>query len=248
MVKQFFVAFLIVARTGAQEIPSDLEPILFMDAVHADLEAACPTGIDKCECMHAPGTFTNGPFNPREDPIGAMINFVGCAPGYCFCKDSPEKELDVRPQFFRAIQDLCPRHKLDRCLCKDGKLKTKAPFDVMKAYTCQPKKCKCKGSNKVKIQQEFGCPNGGLSSCPKLDDLYCKDGTHLSPNNVMQWRMKNARERWNAKKPRRFCACPDGIMPRCRETGKHVECPNGEDVDWNLGGAEELAGCRIEDW
>ena len=27
------------------------------------------------------GTFTNGPFNPREDPIGAMINFVGCAPG-----------------------------------------------------------------------------------------------------------------------------------------------------------------------
>jgi len=55
MVKQFFVAFLIVARTGAQEIPSDLEPILFMDAVHADLEAACPTGIDKCECMHAPG-------------------------------------------------------------------------------------------------------------------------------------------------------------------------------------------------
>ena len=70
-----------VTHAGAQEIPSDLEPILFMDAVHADLEAACPTGIDKCECMHAPGTFTNGPFNPREDPIGAMINFVGCAPG-----------------------------------------------------------------------------------------------------------------------------------------------------------------------
>ena len=27
------------------------------------------------------GTFTDGPFNPNEDPIGAMINFVGCAPG-----------------------------------------------------------------------------------------------------------------------------------------------------------------------
>ena len=66
---------------GAQEIPSDLEPILFMDAVHADLRAACPSGFDKCECMHAPGTFTDGPFNPNEDPIGAMINFVGCAPG-----------------------------------------------------------------------------------------------------------------------------------------------------------------------
>ena len=35
---------------------------------------------------------------------------------------------------------------------------------------------------------------------------------------------------------------------RCRETGKHVECPNGDEVDWNLGGAEELAGCRIVDW
>ena len=41
--------------SGAQEIPSDLEPILFMDAVYADLKAACPSGIDKCECMHAPG-------------------------------------------------------------------------------------------------------------------------------------------------------------------------------------------------
>ena len=27
------------------------------------------------------GTFTDGPFNPNEDPIGAMITFVGCAPG-----------------------------------------------------------------------------------------------------------------------------------------------------------------------
>ena len=43
-------------HSGAQEIPSDLEPILFMDAVHADLLAACPTGIEKCECMHAPGS------------------------------------------------------------------------------------------------------------------------------------------------------------------------------------------------
>ena len=66
----------------------------------------------------------------------------------------------------------------------------------------------------MEIGQEFGCPKGGLSACPKLDDLYCKDGTHLSPNNMMRWRMKNARERWSAEKPRRFCACPDGIMPR----------------------------------
>ena len=50
-----------VTHAGAQEIPSDLEPILFMDAVHADLEAACPTGIDKCECMHAPGRCSQKP-------------------------------------------------------------------------------------------------------------------------------------------------------------------------------------------
>ena len=27
------------------------------------------------------GTFSDGPFNPNEDPIGALITFVGCGPG-----------------------------------------------------------------------------------------------------------------------------------------------------------------------
>ena len=46
----------------------------------------------------------------------------------------------------------------------------------------------------------------------------------------------------------RFQATFINDSSRCRETGKHVKCPNGDNVDWNLGGAEELAGCRIEDW
>ena len=83
--------------------------------------------------------------------------------GYCFCKDNHKKEVDARPQFFSSIQDLCPRGELSRCrsshfsrvhqtlisicilphfrcLCKDGRTKARAPFDVMKAYACQPKK------------------------------------------------------------------------------------------------------------
>ena len=44
--------------SGAQELPTDFDPSVFMDAVYADLEAACPAGIEKCECMNAPGTFT----------------------------------------------------------------------------------------------------------------------------------------------------------------------------------------------
>ena len=27
------------------------------------------------------GTFSDGPFNPNVDPIGALITFVGCSPG-----------------------------------------------------------------------------------------------------------------------------------------------------------------------
>ena len=71
----------------------------------------------------------------------------------------------------------------------------------------------------------------------------------------------------------RSCACPDGIMPRllyskqtckiktqenkflktiknfrCRSTGKPIQCPSGKLVDWSIGGMEEIAGCKIEDW
>ena len=35
---------------------------------------------------------------------------------------------------------------------------------------------------------------------------------------------------------------------RCKSTGKWVQCPNGDPVDFNLGTWEQFAGCRVEDW
>ena len=132
------------------------------------------------------GTFTDGPFNPNEDPIGAMINFVGCAPGneeaisinghtrssiqtfiqqqdIAFAKIIPKRSsmlghsFSVQSKicvqdtsstgnryiqiFFLIISHKCSHFVLSlRCLCKDGNTIAKAPFDVMKAYACQPKK------------------------------------------------------------------------------------------------------------
>ena len=74
--------------------------------------------------------------------------------------------------------------------------------------------CKCNGSNKVKINQAFGCKKGGYVTCPNMDDLYCKDGTNLNPNNILKWRRKSAKDRWATGKSSKGCACPDGIMPR----------------------------------
>ena len=40
---------------GTQELPEDFEPLVFLGLVYADLQAACPAGIEKCECVNAPG-------------------------------------------------------------------------------------------------------------------------------------------------------------------------------------------------
>ena len=37
-------------------------------------------------------------------------------------------------------------------------------------------------------------------------------------------------------------------MCRCRETGKFIQCPNGDDVDWKTAEIPEYAGCKIEEW
>lgn len=130
------------------------------------------------------GTFTDGPFNPNEDPIGAMITFVGCAPGnettnsihfqgsfltfiqsqdiasariihkkslmlghsfsmqFKICvQDTSSTGNRYIQIFFLIISHKCSHFVLSlRCLCKDGNTIAKAPFDVMKAYACQPKK------------------------------------------------------------------------------------------------------------
>ena len=98
--------------------------------------------------MNAPGTFSKGPFNPEENLLGAIITHLGCNPSYCYCKDDPEKEIDLRPQVFSSFLDLCPRNELNRCLCSDGKTKMNAPFDIVTTMLCQPKRCKCNGSDK----------------------------------------------------------------------------------------------------
>ena len=66
----------------------------------------------------------------------------------------------------------------------------------------------------MKINQAFGCKKGGYVTCPNVEDLYCKDGTRLNPNNILKWRAKTAKERWTSGKSDKGCACPDGIMPR----------------------------------
>ena len=35
---------------------------------------------------------------------------------------------------------------------------------------------------------------------------------------------------------------------RCKDTGDYTKCPDGEDFDLSIGGEEDLAKCRMEDW
>jgi len=245
-----FLFALCFASTGAQELtlPPGFDPTVFMDAVYGDIKAACPSGIEKCECMNAPGVFTKGPFDPRANPIGSLLTYAGCSPGYCFCTDAPEKEVDARPQVFKIVHDLCPRGEINRCLCHDGKTKVTGPLDVVQIFTCRPKKCKCNGSKKVMVNQGMGCKKGGYADCPKWHNLFCKDGTNIgNPTESMKWRLTTSEER---RRPGfKGCACADGIMPRCKGTGKPIICPDGDEVDWNGPEVmEELAGCRMEEW
>jgi len=66
-----FLLSLCFTLSGAQELtlPPGFDPAVFMDSVYSDIKAACPSGIEKCECMNAPGVFTEGPFDPRENPV-----------------------------------------------------------------------------------------------------------------------------------------------------------------------------------
>ena len=66
---------------GEQELPTFVDPVLYTKSIYASLKATCPSGIKKCECLNAKGTFSDGPFDPDEDPINALITYVGCGPG-----------------------------------------------------------------------------------------------------------------------------------------------------------------------
>ena len=75
-------------------------------------------------------------------------------------------------------------------------------------------KCKCNGSNKVKVVKAFGCAKGGVPDCPRQVRPFCKDGTRLTTNFVMRWRGETAGQRAILGNGYKGCACPDGIMPR----------------------------------
>ena len=46
----------------------------------------CPEGIDRCECANKNETFTQGPFDFDEDPIGVSLMQLTCNPDFCYCK------------------------------------------------------------------------------------------------------------------------------------------------------------------
>ena len=77
-------------------MPTELDPLVFIEMVTKQMREYCPAGIIKCECIHAPGKFTEGPFYADEDLLGTLLTYATCNPGFCFCKDAPEKEVDTR--------------------------------------------------------------------------------------------------------------------------------------------------------
>ena len=52
-----------------QDLPAEINPITFLNLVTQQYRRFCPAGIVKCECMLAPGNYTEGPFYNDEDPV-----------------------------------------------------------------------------------------------------------------------------------------------------------------------------------
>ena len=85
---------------------------------------------------------------------------------------------------------------------------------------------------------KMGCRNGGFPNCPRSNNNLCKDGTSVNRNLFIEHRLAGGGG----------CICADGVMPKCRDTNDYIKCPDGSDVDWNLGGPRELVGCRTEEF
>ena len=101
--KILFDKILVVIRCIAgksQDIPDGLNPQDLLDYIDKRVENFCPTGFEKCECVHAPGrlkgtleakvlsdsscipgNFTTGPFNFKDDLLGSLLTMMGCNPG-----------------------------------------------------------------------------------------------------------------------------------------------------------------------
>ena len=101
------------------------------------------------------------------------------------------------------------------------------------------------GNKEAKVVRSAGCKEGGFGKCPQEFELYCKDGTHVSPDYYMEWRINRRRDAG--------CPCSDNSMPVCKSTGEAMKCPNGDEVDWfNMRGelekelAEDVRECILE--
>merc|ERR1712027_108817 len=73
------LTWVVITSGQRNERPTFVDPVLYTKTIYASLSAKCPAGIIKCECLNAVGTFTEGPFDPDEDPLQALITYVGCA-------------------------------------------------------------------------------------------------------------------------------------------------------------------------
>ena len=86
---------------GQEGIPDGFDPLVLMEYLDKRVENFCPSGIEKCECVQAPGlqkvthgekiassnfqilagTFTKGPIRFSDDILGSLVTLLGCNPG-----------------------------------------------------------------------------------------------------------------------------------------------------------------------
>ena len=80
--------------------------------------------------------------------------------GFCFCKDAPNVEVDIRQQMIREVMDLCPRGEMNRCLCKDN-TKITWPFNLVDLFGCEVKKVQ-KSTGNISYSDSAGVPKVSL--------------------------------------------------------------------------------------
>ena len=73
----------------------ETDETLFLTFRSEELKRMCPGGVKKCHCAHSPGTYIDGPFDYKADPIGTVLTYGGCNPDFCTCNGSDE-EFDAR--------------------------------------------------------------------------------------------------------------------------------------------------------
>ncbi len=81
----------------------------------------------------------------------------------------------------------------------------------------------------------LGCDEGGFSDCPTPFSARCGDGTRLTPNHLMEWKMHGGEG----------CPCGDGVQARCDDTGDYPRCPNGALVNREKLIIEDYRACKI---